>query len=501
MKISYIIAGFVVAAYIGLLGYTYLDLNAGKSYPNKPITIIVHSKPGSAIDLMSRKVAELARKYSEEPFVVENRPGTQGVVAMQYVMDRKPDGYTLLGVTKSFISTLIVNKSEVSMSDFQFVANMISDPEALISNKENAFASIEDIILDANKMNGKQVWLGPGTGSRDHLMAMKTWEKIGIKAQWVDYKSGPQSILAMLRNEAPVYVGNPSDILGKRELQIIAIAAENRLENLPKVPTFKEFGYELDESMWRGFAFKKGIPKQAQAYVSDVMQKISEDPEWLAYCEQVYAFSDYLGPIAFSEKVDLETNETIEYLEKANLLNTYIREGKVNLWIVSLLIALGVFILFMILFKFNFRKISYRVLLSGLFIWVAVFFYYQTSLFDIPDGLNITSPALIPRLWAIGLMVFAIWNLINEIREKHVGKKSENLKILGLIIAALLIYFVTIPLIGYFLTTPVFLIAGMYIMKYRKWPIIIINSFGFVLFSYVVFDLLLKIELPLGNLF
>ncbi len=501
MKFNHIVAGIFILTYISLVGYLYLDLNAGKAYPNKPITIIVHSKPGSSIDLMSRKIAELTRKYSKEPFVVENRPGTQGVVAMQYVMDRKADGYTLLGVTKSFISTLIVNKSEVSMSDFQFIANMISDPEALISNRENGFESIEDVIRQAREMDGEQVWLGPGTGSRDHLMAMKTWETLDIECQWVDYKSGPQSILAMLRNEAPIYVGNPSDILGKKELHIIAIAAEERLERLQEAPTLKESGYDLNESMWRGFAFKKGTPLQAIDYVSDVLKKISEDPEWLSYCEEIYSFSDYLAPDAFSEKIDLETSETIEYLEKANLLNAYVREGKVSLGIVGLLIAISVFFLLFLVLKFDFKRINYNILLSGVFVWIAAFFFYQTTLFDIPQGLNITSPALIPRLWAVALLVFAIWNIVNEIRSKQATVKSGKLKALGIILLALLVYFVTIPIIGYFLSTPLFLIAGMYIMKYRNWPVIMINAFGFVLFSYVVFDLLLKIELPLGNLF
>ena len=184
-----ILAILFILAYLGLLGVLYFNVNSDAAYPNKPMTIVVHSKPGSAIDLMSRKVAEIARKYSKEPFVVENRPGTQGIVAMQYVVDRKADGYTLLGVTKSFLSTLIVNKSDVSISDFSFLAKMISDPEAIITNKKRGFNTILDVVEDAKKH--KQNWIGPGTGSRDHLMAIKTWKKLGIEAEWVDYKSGP----------------------------------------------------------------------------------------------------------------------------------------------------------------------------------------------------------------------------------------------------------------------------------------------------------------------
>lgn len=146
MNVKKVIAAVILIGYVGLLGYLYLGIGQGKTYPAKPITIIVHSKPGSPIDYMARKVAEIARKYSDVAFVVENRSGTQGLVAMQYVLDMKADGYTLLGVTKSFLSTVMVNKSKVSLNEFQFVANMVSDPEALISNKERGFNSLEDVI-------------------------------------------------------------------------------------------------------------------------------------------------------------------------------------------------------------------------------------------------------------------------------------------------------------------------------------------------------------------
>ncbi len=254
MNLRKSIAGIVLFTYIILLGYLYLNTGEGKTFPSRPITIIVHSKPGSAIDFMARKVADISRKYSDVSFIVENRTGTQGLVAMQHVLDSKADGYTLLGVTKSFLSTVMVNKSKVNLNDFLFLANMVSDPEALISNQDRNFHSLQDIISDANRKNYTQVWMGPGTGSRDHLMAMKCWETLGIKnAQWIDYKSGPQAVLALMRNEAAVYVGNPADIKGKSGLEIVSIASEKRLTLLPDIPTFKEQGYDLDESMWRGF--------------------------------------------------------------------------------------------------------------------------------------------------------------------------------------------------------------------------------------------------------
>jgi tripartite-type tricarboxylate transporter receptor subunit TctC len=501
MSIYKFIATFLFLIYLGLLFFLYKGGNSNEAYPNKPITIVVHSKPGSSVDLMSRKVAELARKYCKEPFVIENHPGTQGIVAMQYVMDRKPDGYMMLGVTKSFLSTLIVNKSDVVISDFLFLANMISDPEAVITNKKSGIQSVENLVTQARELNGKQVWIGPGTGSRDYLMAMKSWETLNIKAEWVDYKSGPQSVLAMLRNEAPVYVGNPSDIIGKDDLRIIAIAANSRLESLPEVPTFKEYGYDINESMWRGFAVKKGTPPQTVQYLSEVLKKVSQDPEWIDYCKEVNSFPDFLNTKIFSEKIDNEMTETIDYLKKAGLLNSYVKKGPIPLLMMAVMLALFVIFVLFLLIGFNVKKFTYNLFLSGLFIWVALFYYYQTLLFDIPEGLNITSPALIPQLWAILLFIVSIWNLVNELKGKNKRIRNGRIKLVGKILLALLIYFIAIPQIGYFLSTPFFLLAGFYILKYRKIPVMITYSFGFVLFSYVVFQMLLKIDLPLGNLF
>ncbi len=501
MRVYKLIAAIFFLIYLGLLFYLYRGLNRSEAYPNKPITIVVHSKPGSSIDLMSRKVAEVARKYCKEPLIVENHPGTQGIVAMQYVMDKKPDGYTMLGVTKSFLSTLVVNKSHVAISDFLFLANMIADPEAIITNNKSGLNTIRDVVSQANELNGKQVWIGPGTGSRDYLMALKCWDVMGIKAQWVDYKSGPQSVLAMLRNEAPVYVGNPSDILGKDDLKIVAIAARSRLESLPDVPTFKESGYDLDESMWRGFALKKGTLPQAVEYLSEVLKKVSTDPQWIEYCQGAYSFPDYLESKTFSKKIDDEMSETIDALQKAGLLNNYVKKGSIPLAAMALLFGLIIFFVLWLLIGFNRSRFTYSLLLSGLFIWVSVFFYYQTLLFAIPAGLNITSPALIPRLWSILLFITSIWNLINVLKEKNQPVKRGRIKLVAEILLALLIYFIAIPEMGYFVSTPFFLLAGFYILKYRKWPVMFTYSIGFVLFSYVVFQLLLKIDLPLGALF
>jgi tripartite-type tricarboxylate transporter receptor subunit TctC len=497
MNLKNYVAGFVVVLYLGLLGYLYLGLGLGTSFPARPITIVVHSKPGSAIDFMARKVAEIARKHSEVAFVVENRTGTQGLVAMQHVLDSKADGYTLLGVTKSFLSTVLVNKSKVNPDDFLFLADMVSDPEALIANENRGFHSLEDIVQDARQKNYTQVWMGPGTGSRDHLMAMKCWETLGIKAKWIDYKSGPQAILALMRDEAAVYVGNPADIKGKNGLNIVSISSKKRLASLPEVPTFIEQGYDLDESMWRGFSYKKGVPEEAVKFVTGILQKVVTDEEWTNYCNNSYVFSNFEGPEKFTRRVTEEMAETNLYLNKAGLLVTYVKENPLHPALIFFLIMTSVFLLLFVFIRFKIKQLNYDQIIAGGIITVSLFFLYQTFLFNIPGSVNITSPSLIPRIWIIILILLnSLLIYRSKGRPGHIETSSPG--IVWAIIALLLGYLASMQWVGYYITTPVFILSVMYILNYRRFNMMAVNAFSFVLFSYIIFNQLLHIDLPLG---
>ncbi len=163
---------------------------AHATFPEKPITIVVHSKPGSGIDITSRQLANIARKYTKATILLENKTGGSGIFAMRYVLNKKADGYTILAVTKSFISTVLLTKGGVKMSDFDFLACMVVDPEVLITNRHSSVRTLEDIIRDAREKNGHRRWLGPLVGGVDHLMAVETWEKLGISGEWIPYEGG-----------------------------------------------------------------------------------------------------------------------------------------------------------------------------------------------------------------------------------------------------------------------------------------------------------------------
>jgi tripartite-type tricarboxylate transporter receptor subunit TctC len=295
---------------------------AQAAFPEKPITFMIYTGPGGLADITARKLIAVASKYTDATFVALNKTGAGGLVAMKAIAQGKADGYTILIVTQSNIAKFVTSKEEVDLGDFTWLAMLVSDSECIITNKNAEINTWEQIVADAKANPGEQIWVGPAAGGRDHVMAMKTWEKSGIEAKWIPYDSGGKAIAALLGGHGVAYVGNPLDTIGKPDLKIAALARESRLEQFPDVPTFIDLGVEglNNEMMWRGIIAKNGIPQEAIDFYDDLFQKVTADPEWIKFNGEGGADAVYYGPEKFIEYVKEHTEEFRVYLTKIGVL-------------------------------------------------------------------------------------------------------------------------------------------------------------------------------------
>jgi len=263
------------------------EQESSASFPTKPIKLVVYTGPGGAGDILARKFTDIASKYTEATFVVENKTGAGGIVAMEYVAKTKPDGYTLMYMTKSNISKLVTTDSELDPMTFDWISLMQIDPECIITNKNNPVNTWEQIVKDAKAKNGDQLWMGPAAGGLDNITAVNIWKAAGIQAKWVPFASGGKAIAGLLGEQGITYVGNPGETIGKPDLKVAAICSSERLPQFPDVPTFKELGIDglENEVMWRGFAVVKGTSDNIIAWYDDIFEKVANDPQWIASYE------------------------------------------------------------------------------------------------------------------------------------------------------------------------------------------------------------------------
>ncbi len=490
-----------------LLGLLIFTPKANAAFPDKPIKVVVYTGPGGLIDISARKFAGIASKYVDVNFVVENKPGAGGIVALKKVIQAPADGYNLYACTKSNIAKFVQVGGEGYLDALHWTAMLMADPECVITNRKLAIHEWPDIVENALAIPGDQTWVGPAAGGLDHVTALKIWDKYGIDAKWIPFKSGGKALAALLGEQGVAYVGNPRDALGNPDLFIAAVSAPERLEAFPEVPTFTELGMSglENEFMWRGFALKQGTPHEVVEWYDDLFKKVTADEDWISFWSKGGLDVTYIAEPEFSKLVQEDAEVFEYYLKKSDILPGDAVGILAKMATGSQFIILSVILLLVWLsgsygvYRSNYSDILGRFMIIGFFLVVSILFLVQSMNFPTSSAVG---PAAVPRLWITMLIPLNILLMIKTFRKKDgVAESGPRVDIVLSFIGFLIVYLFVMQVFGYFLSTFAFIIVGLYYLGYRNWRNTIIIASSWILFSYVVFYKTLYVPLPLGMLF
>ncbi len=477
-----------------------------KSFPKKPIKILVYTGPGGLIDITARKFATIASKYTDATFVVENKPGSGGIVAIKRLLQEPADGYTLFAGTKSNISKIVASGVDTYINAIDWAALMLSDHECVITNKNNPINTWQQIVEDAKEKNGNQLWLGPAKGGLDHVTALKIWDKAGIKAKWIPFKSGGKAKAALLGKQGVAYVGNPGEVLGNDNLKIAAICAPKRLPQFPDAPIFKEFGVNgvENEVMWRGFMLKKGIPQKIRDWYDDLFKKVANDPEWKDYWQRNGIETTFYGSDKFSKIVLNDKKQFEYYLKKIGIIKN-IQKSKIGEFVGSkgfhIFLFLIIIIYIAIGFLTYFSKLRYkfgRIMIPLFFIFLSIIFYLITYSFPVNEKVG---PSVVPRLWIAFIIPLSLYLLFDILRKdkENIEIPKGDIPIVWKFFLLLVVYLISMIYIGYFISSFLFVFFAMLLLGYKKYSTMVLISAGWIVFSYFVFYRMLFVPLPTGK--
>jgi len=298
------------------------EADPAADFPNKPITIIVNTNPGSSVDVMARTVAKIAEKYLGQPVVVDNKPGGDGAVAMGYVLNQPNDGYMLWAGTKTLVSALNTTLTHYSVDDFQPVIRIQDDPFALGVRTDSPFMDLKDVIAYAKDNPGKIKIGGFGAASSHTIAAYDLMYRAGIEMTWVPFDSGGDGITNVLGGHIDISHSNPSSFrqfVESGDLRMLAVAANERLPDFPDVPTYKEQGIDMVDSQWRGLFVKGGTPEAIVNKLHDALKRTIEDPEFLEYMATSNQFDGYMNPEEFKAAIVAEYEAAKKVVEQVGL--------------------------------------------------------------------------------------------------------------------------------------------------------------------------------------
>ncbi len=281
--------------------------------PKQPITIMNYVAAGGAMDLATRKFVEIASKYTDATFVVDNMTGASGMIAADYVLDQPADGYLIYATTVTYVYGIAAAEEDAEeyINGLTWIDNIMADPYCILVPSSSEY-TLESLVEEAK--NGSMIWCEPNAGGAKHIAAIQMCNALGIDVQVVPYESGPLAIGAVLGGQGVASVGNPGDTT-KYEVKAVAVANDGRLEGFD-VPTFTELGYDssLDKiSMWRGYAVKNGTPAEMIEWFQNLCQQVTEDPDWQAYFAPQFVSVTNERTEDFTARVmaDFETGKTV----------------------------------------------------------------------------------------------------------------------------------------------------------------------------------------------
>jgi tripartite-type tricarboxylate transporter receptor subunit TctC len=243
MKTKTIVLVVILVLFCGLS----IAMAAETAYPTRPVEITVASAPGGGTDLGARAIADRAREYLGKEFTVINKSGGGHKVTMVLVSKAKPDGYSLGAVSDDVINFAPhLEKLHYSPLDYTFLCNYGRLDVGIYVLNDSPFKSVKEIIEYARANPGK-LSIGVGeVNSRIHiaLMALAQMEKLTINI--IPFMGAAPTMMAVLGGHVMVGATGASgwarQVKGK-QVRLLALFSEDRLDEYPGIPTMKEIGY------------------------------------------------------------------------------------------------------------------------------------------------------------------------------------------------------------------------------------------------------------------
>jgi tripartite-type tricarboxylate transporter receptor subunit TctC len=216
-----------------------------QSWPQRTVRFVVTLGPGSGVDIGTRLIADRLNKRWDQPVVVENRPGGDGLVAISAFVSANDDHVLLSSPTSSFTAHPFVYKNvPYKPSDLQPIVRISNTVVAISVPASLNVSSLKELFDMARREPGKLNWAGV-TGALDFLFeGFLKGEGLDIKK--VPYRNPVEATNDLSEGRVQVYEGALAIVrphLQSGKIKVLAVTNTARAPAYPDIPTVAEAGF------------------------------------------------------------------------------------------------------------------------------------------------------------------------------------------------------------------------------------------------------------------
>jgi tripartite-type tricarboxylate transporter receptor subunit TctC len=254
------------------------------AYPTRTITLIVPFAAGGTSDVVARVLAERMSADLGQSVIVENRSGGNGIIGAQAAARSRPDGYTVVQVSTTHV-ILPSLRQDIPYDwkrDLTPVFGVLGVPQTIAVNGKSSIRSMTDLVATANAMPTGINYASGGTGTLGHLTSALVVQALKVRAVHVPYRGLAPAGQAVLGEQAQFATLNIPEVLELAKsgaLRLLAVTSEQRLPDLPDVPTLKELGFAEPVSVsWTANLVPANTPADIVERLHNAFAKAVSEP-------------------------------------------------------------------------------------------------------------------------------------------------------------------------------------------------------------------------------
>jgi tripartite-type tricarboxylate transporter receptor subunit TctC len=256
-----------------------------QDYPNRPIHIVVPYAPGGGVSVVGQIIGAKLSEFTNQPVVIDNRPGAGGNIGADVVAKAAPDGYTVLLHTSAMatVGSLYRKLPFDPVMDFAPVTMVIATQFIVGGSPKNQATSLREMVAQAKANPGKLNYGSSGPGSSLHLFAEMFKDAAGLDIVHVPYRGDAPITTALISGDIQLaflpQATGVANVAGN-VIRGLAVTGSKRMDSLPNVPTVGEQGFAgFERGSWIALFAPAATPAATVRALQQQMAKVLADPQ------------------------------------------------------------------------------------------------------------------------------------------------------------------------------------------------------------------------------
>ena len=297
-----------------------------QGFPSRVVTIVSPYQAGGTSDIISRVLAQALSERWSQKVIVENRPGANGTLGVNAVINAAPDGHMLLAVASSALTLNPIffrNLSYEVSRDLAPVTRTGSVANVLVVNPTVPAKSVAELIALAKSKPGQLTYASQGIGSNGQVTGEMFRLRAGIDLLHVPYKGSSPAVQDLLGRQVQLMFDNLPSVLPlikAEKLRALAVTTGQRSELLPETPTIAEAALPgFDTSAWFALLVAKPTPEPIRAEIERAVMDVLGRPDIRARLQAAGGDVTTDGGAALGKRIEDETRMWRDVVTKANI--------------------------------------------------------------------------------------------------------------------------------------------------------------------------------------